>query len=167
MSISNNLSPQALAEACAKSMWDEDNASRHLGMELKAVSPGEATLSMVITEAMTNGHGTCHGGYIFTLADSAFAFACNSYNQRTVAQHCSVTYIAPADGDGAGGVATRPWRHLRHRDYQSGGRADRGIPRPLANGQGHAFAGIRLMSAASSISGGDIHGKPFPARRRA
>ncbi|MBN8953539.1 MULTISPECIES: hydroxyphenylacetyl-CoA thioesterase PaaI [unclassified Rhizobium] len=95
MSISNNLSPQALAEACAKSMWDEDNASRHLGMELKAVSPGEATLSMVITEAMTNGHGTCHGGYIFTLADSAFAFACNSYNQRTVAQHCSVTFIAP------------------------------------------------------------------------
>lgn len=96
MSTVESLSPQALAEACARSMWDEDNASRHLGMELLAVAPGEASLSMTITDAMTNGHGTCHGGYIFTLADSAFAFACNTYNQRTVAQHCSVTYIAPA-----------------------------------------------------------------------
>ncbi len=96
MSMADTLSPEARAEACASAMWDEDNASRHLGMELLAVAPGEATLSMAITEAMTNGHGTCHGGYIFTLADSAFAFACNSYNRRTVAQHCSVTYIAPA-----------------------------------------------------------------------
>ncbi len=96
MSVIESLSPQALAEACARSMWDEDNATRYLGMKLLAVAPGEATLSMAVTEAMTNGHGTCHGGYIFALADSAFAFACNSYNQRTVAQHCSVTYIAPA-----------------------------------------------------------------------
>ncbi|MGY5774709.1 hydroxyphenylacetyl-CoA thioesterase PaaI [Rhizobium sp. LEGMi135b] len=96
MSVTENLSPQALAEACARAMWDEDNATRRLGMEVLTVAPGEAALSMAITEAMTNGHGTCHGGYIFTLADSAFAFACNSYNQRTVAQHCSVTYIAPA-----------------------------------------------------------------------
>lgn len=91
-----SLSPQVLAEACAKAMWDDDNATRHLGMELLAVAPGEATITMTIAETMTNGHGTCHGGYIFTLADSAFAFACNTYNQRTVAQHCLVTYIAPA-----------------------------------------------------------------------
>ena len=91
-----SLSPRALAEACARSMWDDDNASRHLGMKLLSVAPGEAAMSMTVLETMTNGHGTCHGGYIFTLADSAFAFACNSYNQRTVAQHCSVTYIAPA-----------------------------------------------------------------------
>jgi acyl-CoA thioesterase len=96
MSVAASLSPQALAEACAKSMWADDNASRHLGMELLSVAPGEATISMTVTEIMTNGHGTCHGGYIFALADSAFAFACNTYNQRTVAQHCSVTYIAPA-----------------------------------------------------------------------
>lgn len=96
MSLTANLSPQALAEACAKAMWEDDNASRNLGMELLSVAPGEAKISMAVTEAMTNGHGTCHGGYIFALADSAFAFACNSYNQRTVAQHCSVTYIAPA-----------------------------------------------------------------------
>lgn len=90
------LSPQVLAEACAKAMWDDDNASRHLGMELISVAPGEAIIAMTIAETMTNGHDTCHGGYIFTLADSAFAFACNTYNQRTVAQHCSVTFIAPA-----------------------------------------------------------------------
>jgi acyl-CoA thioesterase len=91
-----SLSPQALAEACAKAMWDDDNATRHLGMELISVAPGEATITMAIAESMTNGHGTCHGGYMFTLADSAFAFACNTYNQRTVAQHCAVTFIASA-----------------------------------------------------------------------
>jgi acyl-CoA thioesterase len=86
---------QTLAEACARAMWNEDSASQRLGMALDHVAPGAATLSMDVTEQMTNGHGTCHGGYIFTLADSAFAFACNSYNQRAVAQHCSVTFIAP------------------------------------------------------------------------
>ena len=96
MNITASLSPQALAEACAKSMWEDDNASRHLGMELLSVAPGEATISMTVAETMTNGLSTCHGGYIFALADSAFAFACNTYNQHTVAQHCSVTYIAPA-----------------------------------------------------------------------
>ncbi|HEV7249192.1 MAG TPA: hydroxyphenylacetyl-CoA thioesterase PaaI [Shinella sp.] len=91
-----SLSPQTLAEACAKAMWDDDNATRHLGMELISVAPGEATITMTIAETMTNGHGTCHGGYMFTLADSTFAFACNTYNQRTVARHCSVTFLAPA-----------------------------------------------------------------------
>lgn len=89
------MSAQELAEASAKAMWDEDNASQRLDMRLDHVAPGEATLSMIISEAMTNGHGSCHGGYMFALADSAFAFACNSYNQRAVAQHCSITYLIP------------------------------------------------------------------------
>ncbi len=92
----SGLSPQALAEACARVMWDDDNATRHLGMELVSIALGEAVIAMDITDAMTNGHGICHGGYMFTLADSAFAFACNSHNQRSVAQHCSVSFIAPA-----------------------------------------------------------------------
>lgn len=92
--------PQALAAACARAMWDEDRASRHLGMVLERVAPGEAVVAMTLTAAMTNGHGTGHGGYLFTLADSAFAFACNSHNQRTVAQHCAITFLAPAtEGD--------------------------------------------------------------------
>lgn len=89
------MTPQELAEASARALWNEDSASQRLGMVLDHLAPGEATLSMIVTEAMTNGHGTCHGGYIFTLADSAFAFACNGYNQRTVGQHASITYLAP------------------------------------------------------------------------
>ena len=84
-----------LARACADAMWASDNASRHLGMKIVDIAPGRATITMTIAEFMTNGHGMCHGGYIFTLADSAFAFACNSYNQNAVAQHCSVTFIRP------------------------------------------------------------------------
>lgn len=91
----SELSAQELAEACAKIMWEDDNATQALGMELLHVSPGSAAIKMAITKKMTNGHGSCHGGYIFTLADSAFAFSCNTYNQRTVAQHCSITYMAP------------------------------------------------------------------------
>lgn len=91
---------QVLAEACAAALWAEDKASRELGMALDRVAPGEAVLSMTLSEAMANGHGTAHGGYIFTLADSAFAYACNARNQRTVAQHCSITYLAsPVAGD--------------------------------------------------------------------
>ena len=89
------MTDQELAEACAKAMWNDDSASQRLGMTLDHIAPGAATLSMAITGDMSNGHGNCHGGYIFTLADSAFAFACNTHNQITVAQHNSITYINP------------------------------------------------------------------------
>ncbi|TDH35255.1 hydroxyphenylacetyl-CoA thioesterase PaaI [Pseudohoeflea suaedae] len=89
------MNAQELAEACAQQMWNSDSASQRLGMVLRHIAPGEATLEMELTEAMTNGHGNAHGGYLFTLADSAFAFACNTYDSVTVAQHCSVTYIIP------------------------------------------------------------------------
>jgi acyl-CoA thioesterase len=87
--------PHDVAQACADAMWAEDQASQGLGMVVERVSPGEAVLSMTIRPDMTNGHGICHGGFIFTLADSAFAFACNTYNQRTVAQQCAVTFLQP------------------------------------------------------------------------
>lgn len=87
---------QALAEACADALWRADNATQRLGMSIDRIAPGEATLSMLVVEAMTNGHGTCHGGYVFTLADSAFAFACNTVDQRSVAQHCAISYLRPA-----------------------------------------------------------------------
>ena len=89
------MTPQQLAEASAAAMWNDDSASQRLGMALERIAPGEAVLSMTITDQMTNGHGMCHGGYMFLLADSAFAFACNSYNQRVVAQHCSISYLIP------------------------------------------------------------------------
>jgi acyl-CoA thioesterase len=85
-----------IAKLCAEAMWADDRASRALGMQIADVGPGRATLTMTITETMTNGHGMCHGGFIFMLADSTFAFACNGYNQRAVAQHCTVTFLRPA-----------------------------------------------------------------------
>ena len=77
-------------------MWSQDTASQSLGMQLDLVEPGRSVITMIVGKTMTNGHGICHGGFIFTLADSAFAFACNTYNQVTVAQHCDVTFLSPA-----------------------------------------------------------------------
>ncbi len=90
------MTPQALAEAAAAAMWAQDRASQGLGMTLDAVAPGSATLSMTVRDDMVNGLDLCHGGFIFTLADSTFAFACNSHNQRAVAQIASITFVAPA-----------------------------------------------------------------------
>jgi acyl-CoA thioesterase len=88
--------PHALARAYADTMWAEDRASTGLGMRLDEVGPGRARLSMPVTESMVNGHGLCHGGLIFALADSAMAFASNSHGERAVAQHCNITYLRPA-----------------------------------------------------------------------
>ncbi len=107
-----------IARACADAMWADDVASRALGMELIAVEPGHAVLAMNVTEKMVNGHDLCHGGYIFTLADSAFAFACNTYNQRTVAQHCAITFVATAQrGDRLVARATERMRAGRSGIY--------------------------------------------------
>ena len=76
-------------------MWAQDRATNGLGMQMEDVSPGRARLSMPITEIMTNGHGICHGGFIFTLADSAMAFAANPRGEPAVAQHASITFIRP------------------------------------------------------------------------
>jgi acyl-CoA thioesterase len=85
-----------LARRCAEAMWSEDRASRGLGMRLLDVGPGRARMCMTVRDEMANGHGIAHGGFVFTLADSAFAFACNSYDVRTVAQSCDILFVAPA-----------------------------------------------------------------------
>ena len=89
------MTPQERAERCADLMWSGDRASQGLGMRLLDVGPGRATLEMTVGEQMVNGHGIGHGGFTFALADSAFAFACNSYNRRTVAHECEIRYLAP------------------------------------------------------------------------
>ncbi len=81
--------------ASAEVMWQADRASRELGMRLEHVAPGHARLSLTVTAAMTNGHGICHGGFIFTLADSAMAFAANQRRDADVAQHASITFLRP------------------------------------------------------------------------
>lgn len=88
--------PQALAEATAQSMYARDDATQALGATIVSVAPGRAQLSMTVRADMLNGHKSCHGGFIFALADSTFAFACNSRNVATVASGCSIDYLAPA-----------------------------------------------------------------------
>ena len=91
---------QALAESVAAAMWARDVASQALGMRIVRVAPGVAELAMTVRADMLNGHAICHGGFIFTLCDSAFAYACNSYNLNTVASGCSIDFLAPArEGD--------------------------------------------------------------------
>jgi acyl-CoA thioesterase len=106
MSISGARRPagdseaQALSERVAAAMYAEDRASQMMGMRIARVAPGYAEVTMPVRGDMVNGHATCHGGFIFTLADSAFAFACNGGNQRTVASGCSIEFVAPAhEGD--------------------------------------------------------------------
>ncbi len=96
MAPSETMTPDQLARACADAMWVEDTAARNLNVRLGEIGSGTAEVSMEVTDFMANGHGTCHGGYLFTLADTAFAYACNGHNEATVAMHCSITFLTPA-----------------------------------------------------------------------
>jgi acyl-CoA thioesterase len=89
------LSPDDIARACAEAMRAEDDASSGLGMEILEIGPGRATLSMLVRPDMVNGQRIAHGGFIFTLADSAFAYACNSRNERVVAAQGQITFVRP------------------------------------------------------------------------
>ena len=92
----NAAEAQTLAEATAEAMWSRDRAAQALGMKIVRVQPGAALLTMLVRGDMVNGHHICHGGMIFSLADTAFAYACNSYNKNTVASACHIDFLAPA-----------------------------------------------------------------------
>lgn len=95
-----SMTPKERAEKSAEAMWKDDRASQWFGMEIVEVDEGRAVLRMTVAPEHCNGHGSCHGGVTFSLADSAFAFACNSRNQSTVAQHNIISYLAPGkEGD--------------------------------------------------------------------
>jgi acyl-CoA thioesterase len=109
---------QEVARRSAEAMWAGDRASRELAMSLDAVGPGTATVSMTLTESMVNGHAIGHGGYTFTLADSAFAFACNSYNRATVAAGAEIRFRRPTHlGDRLVATATERSREGRDGVY--------------------------------------------------
>lgn len=96
----STLSPQELATAASDAMWQRDATAQALGMERLSVTPGHATLRMTVRPDMVNGHHICHGGMIFALADTAFAYSCNSYNLNTVASACHIDFLSPArEGD--------------------------------------------------------------------
>ena len=131
------LDPQALAEACTAALWADDYASIGLGMRLLRVAPGEAEITMAIEPHMANGHGICHGGFIFALADSAFAFACNSFNRRTVAQSNTITYLRSA----------RVGQHLTARAARTAESGRSGIYDVLVTDEdGRAIASFRGLS---------------------
>lgn len=87
---------QELAEAVGREMYGKDRTSQFLRIALDEIRPGYARMTMRVTEDMVNGHGMCHGGFIFTLADSTFAYSCNSHNHNAVASGCSIEFLAPA-----------------------------------------------------------------------
>lgn len=96
-SVSDSLTnSDILVKKCVEKLWDRDIASKHLNMEIVSVEQGYSSISMTVTENMVQGHGTCHGGYLFILADSAFAFASNTYGKVTVASGCNIEYVRPA-----------------------------------------------------------------------
>ena len=136
MNVKATLSPDDLARACADAMWKDDDASSTLGMEILDVKAGEATLAMTIQPHMVNGQRIAHGGYIFTLADSAFAFACNSRNARAVAAHCQITFIRPGKlGDRLVAVARETSRSRRSGIYDVRVSADDEV---IAEFRGHS-----------------------------
>jgi acyl-CoA thioesterase len=109
------VTPEEVAARSAAAMWAEDRASQALGMELREVTPGRAVLAMTVRADMVNGHAIGHGGMTFALADSAFAFACNSHNRRAVAAGAEIRFRAPTRlGDVL--VATATERSLEGRD---------------------------------------------------
>jgi acyl-CoA thioesterase len=105
---------QELAQRCADHLFEHDPLSRSLGMKILQIAPGRATVLMPVRADMLNGHGSCHGGALFSLADSAFAFACNTYNAVTLAAGVTIDFLLPARrGDELTAVAQELWRSRR------------------------------------------------------
>ena len=133
---------QALAERVAARMFESDRASRGLGMRIESVGPGRAEMTMTVRDDMVNGHAICHGGFIFLLADSTFAFACNSYNRNTVAQGCAIDYLAPARaGDVLRAVGVERSRTGRTGVYDIEVRNQQGVTVALFRGKSYRVDG--------------------------
>jgi len=110
----NTMGARELAERTARALYQQDSLSRAFDMKIEEIGPGRACLKMLVRPDMTNGHGTCHGGVLFAFADSAFAFACNTYNARTVAAAASIEFLQAArQDDELTAVASEVWRSRR------------------------------------------------------
>lgn len=110
---------QRVAERSVTALYESDTAAHALGIRIDAVAPGTATLSIHVREDMVNGHGVCHGGFIFAVADTAFAYACNSYGEAHIAVQASVDFVAPGRlGDTLTATANEAWRSGRTGLYE-------------------------------------------------
>ena len=133
---------QQLAERAVQALFERDAASRRLGIRILAVSPGEVRIAMLVTADMVNGHQVCHGGLIFTLADSAFAFCCNSHNLNTVAAAAAIDFLSPArEGDELTASAQELWRSGRSGLYEITVSNQRGERIALFRGRSHRITG--------------------------
>ena len=133
---------QRLAERSAEALFARDNAAKMLGILIVAVKPGSARLSMAVRADMVNGHRTCHGGLIFTLADTAFAVACNSYNENSVAAAASIDFLAPAfEADELSADGAELWRSGRTGLYEITVTNQRGERIALFRGRSHRIGG--------------------------
>ena len=147
---------QRLAEAVARSMFERDRASQSLGMRIVDVGPGRAQVEMAIRDDMLNGHAFCHGGFIFSLADSAFAFACNSYNLNTVASACNIDFVAPAhEGEVLTAMARERSASGRTGVYDIEVRNQRGEPIAFFRGKSYRIRGSIIEQAAHGTPGAD------------
>jgi acyl-CoA thioesterase len=145
--VKARLSSDDLARACAEAMWQEDDASKGLGMEIVEVRQGQATLAMTVKPHMVNGQRIAHGGFIFALADSAFAFACNTHNERTVAAHCDISFLKPGKlGDRLVAVAREISRSGRSGIYDVRVSADDVVVAEF-RGHSHTIGGAWLPTA--------------------
>lgn len=133
---------QSRAERAVRALWDGDRASQALGMKVESVAPGAARVSMRVRPDMANGHGICHGGLVFALADSAFAFACNSHGANTVAAGAAIEFLRPArEGDLLTAAATERWRAGRSGIYEIEVRNQDGETVALFRGRSHQVSG--------------------------
>jgi phenylacetic acid degradation protein PaaD len=133
---------QRTAERAVDALWRGDAASQQLGMKIESCAPGGAAVSMRVRSDMVNGHGICHGGLVFALADSAFAFACNSHGDNTVAAGAAIEFLLPARaGDALTAVATERWRAGRAGIYEIEVRNQRDELVALFRGRSHQIAG--------------------------
>ena len=141
---------QELAEAVAEAMWSRDRAAQALGMRIDSVAPGRASLSMPVRSDMLNGHHICHGGLIFALADTAFAYACNAYNLNTVGSGCSIDYVAPGkEGDTLQAIAVERSRSGRTGVYDVVVRDGAGRDLALFRGKSYRIAGEVIAGLAA------------------
>ncbi|KQW65185.1 hydroxyphenylacetyl-CoA thioesterase PaaI [Methylibium sp. Root1272] len=142
-------SAQRLAEQVRDGLWAGDRASQALGMQVTEIGPGRAVLTMRVREDMLNGHGMCHGGLIATLADSAFAFACNAGNELTVASGFSIDFIAPAQrGDVLEARCTEVSRAGRTGVYDTTVGNQRGERVAVFRGRSYAMLGKPAVASA-------------------
>ena len=142
---------QELARQTAETMHDRDRAANALGIEIVEVKPGSATCRMQVREDMLNGHGSCHGGMSFSLADTAFAYACNSYNQVTVAAGCDISFLAPAfEGDQLTATAEEQNRRGRSGIYDVTIRNQKGEAIALFRGRSHSLKNQNVIDPADS-----------------